>query len=132
MIEFLLEETCVGCDICADICPQDVFDTQASGPPVIARQEDCHSCRQCNLHCPVSAIHVSLLREPTPDLDRDAIVASGRISAYAEWLGWRKGKAPAGDKAHSLRLRELRGEPAPDPGDRVRRQLYEVRDSNYL
>jgi NAD-dependent dihydropyrimidine dehydrogenase PreA subunit len=132
MIEFLLEDQCVGCDICANICPQDVFDVQPSGPPVIARQDDCHSCRQCNLHCPVAAIYVSLLREPTPDIDRDAIVASGRISAYADWLGWTKGRAPSGDTPHHLRLKERRGEPPPDPSDRVRLQLFQVSERSFL
>jgi NAD-dependent dihydropyrimidine dehydrogenase PreA subunit len=132
MIEFLLEDQCIGCDICTEVCPQDVFDTQPGAPPIIARQEDCHSCRQCNLHCPVAAIHVSLLREPTPNIDQDAIVASGRITAYADWLGWTKGRAPSGDKGHYLLLKERRGEQEPDPGDRVRRQLFEVSNRTYL
>jgi len=132
MIEFLLQDACIGCDICANVCPQDVFDTQPGDIPVIARLEDCHSCRQCSLHCPVSAIHVSVLRQPTENIDREAIVASGRISAYAEWLGWKKGKAPAGDKGHGLALREKRGQKAPDPSDRVRTMLHEVQSRSYI
>lgn len=134
MLEFILEDRCTGCNKCYDICPQDVFDLadEKNAPPVIARLEDCHSCRQCALHCAESAIHVSLLNKPTPDIDREAVVLSGRLTRYAEWLGWKDGKPPPGDRGHGLKLREARGTTEPDPSDRVRRQLHDVQERNFL
>ncbi len=133
MLEFLLEDRCTGCNKCYEICPQDVFDAGAeNSPPIIARLDDCHSCRQCALHCPVSAIHVSLLNKPTPDIDREVIISSGRLTRYAEWLGWKDGKPPAGDRSYGRKLREARGMAEPDPSDRVRRQLHDVQERNFL
>ncbi len=134
MIEFIAEDLCSGCNKCVDVCPTDVFDLAAEGrPPVIARQDDCHSCRQCALHCPVSAIYVTLLEKPIPDLDRRAVIEAGKLGAYAQWLGWQGGQPPGGDfNPAGDQLRELRREPPPDPADRVRRQLYEARERNYI
>ncbi|MEE8716357.1 MAG: 4Fe-4S dicluster domain-containing protein [Coriobacteriales bacterium] len=44
---------CIGCGMCAKICPMDVmrFD-QENGKSVIAYVENCQSCGQCYLVCP--------------------------------------------------------------------------------
>lgn len=133
MIEFIANDLCTNCNRCVEVCPTDVFDRADGAAPVIARQEECHSCRQCALHCPESAIYVTLLNKPSVDLDRHALIAAGKLGAYAEWLGWKKGQAPGGDfNPYTEPLRERRGERAPDPADRVRRQLYEAKDRNYI
>jgi len=133
MIEFIADELCTGCNRCVEVCPTVVFDPADGGQPAIARQEDCHSCRQCALHCPESAIYVTLLNRPSENLDRAALIESGRLGAYAQWLGWKNGEPPGGEfnpAAEALRIK--RGGNAPDPADRVRRQLYEAKDRNYI
>ena len=51
-------ELCKACGICIDLCPEDVYDRDKLGYPVIARVEDCTSCLLCELHCPDFAIEV--------------------------------------------------------------------------
>jgi Fe-S-cluster-containing hydrogenase component 2 len=105
---------------------------------VIAREQDCESCRQCAINCPAGAIYVTLLSTRLTDLDRQAVVAAGKLTAYADWLGWKDGVPPPGDRSGAMyryeeALREKRGHRnPPDPADRVRRQLYEARDRNYI
>lgn len=138
MIEFIAEELCSSCNKCVDVCPGDVFEVAAGKAPLIARQDDCQSCRQCAIHCPTSAVYVTLLAKPLPNLDREAVIASGKLGKYAEWLGWHEGQNPPGDRSGNMytyeeALRDKRGaRNPPDPADRVRRQLYEARERNYI
>lgn len=135
MIEFIANELCTGCNRCVEVCPTDVFDPDpvAGAAPEIARLDDCHSCRQCALHCSEDAIYVTLLNKPSVGLDKEALIAAGKLGAYAKWLGWKDGQPPGGDfNPYTEPLRARRGERAPDPADRVRRQLYEAKDRNYI
>jgi NAD-dependent dihydropyrimidine dehydrogenase PreA subunit len=52
------EDVCVGCGMCAIVCPQGVFLMQ----PKKARVHDldgCMECGACAKNCPAEAIHVS-------------------------------------------------------------------------
>jgi len=51
-------ELCKVCGICIELCPEDVFDRDKQGYPVVARAEDCTSCLLCEIHCPDFAIEV--------------------------------------------------------------------------
>lgn len=64
MIEHVFLDRCTACGTCADVCPAMVFDLQADGVPVIARQADCQTCYQCELYCQADALYVS------PEVDR--------------------------------------------------------------
>lgn len=151
MIEFIAEDICKGCNRCVEVCPNDVLDAapvtaggalEASGgiafggggTPTIARVDDCDSCRQCALHCPESAIYVSLLNKPSVGLDRQAVIAAGKLGSYAKWLGWEKGQPPGGEfNPYTEPLRELRGGGVPpDPADKIRWRLYDAKDRNYI
>ena len=43
---------CKACGICIDFCPQNVFDPDRDGKPILARPEKCTQCGICWLHCP--------------------------------------------------------------------------------
>jgi len=51
-------ELCKVCGICIELCPEDVFDRDKQGYPVVTRAEDCTSCLLCEIHCPDFAIEV--------------------------------------------------------------------------
>ncbi len=54
---------CKGCGLCVDICPKAVYDRDALGKPIIARNENCTYCKQCLFHCPDFAIEFIPLEE---------------------------------------------------------------------
>jgi 2-oxoglutarate ferredoxin oxidoreductase subunit delta len=47
---------CKACNICIALCPQEVFEPDRDGKPVMARAEDCTQCTICWTHCPDFAI----------------------------------------------------------------------------
>lgn len=98
MIEVVSGDRCVGCDLCIKVCPTDVFDRDARGVPVIARQEDCQTCFSCELYCPVDALYVAPLTGPAPDgsphRDEDHLAATGALGAYRRTVGWGGGRTP--------------------------------------
>jgi len=59
-------ELCKVCGICIELCPEDVFERDKLGYPVVARADDCTSCLLCELHCPDFAIEVQRRARKTP------------------------------------------------------------------
>ena len=45
-------------EVCVEICPVSVFIVRKSGKPVVANQENCISCRTCEVNCPGQAIKI--------------------------------------------------------------------------
>lgn len=131
MIEFIHEDICTKCNKCVEVCPTDVLDLSEESP-VIARQEDCHTCHQCTLHCPPSAIFVSALKEPDLHYNREEVIRSGRLSAYPELLGWKNGVPPDGDSSDILRRRSTVMRDAPRHTDKVHTQLAAIAHRNYI
>ena len=62
-IEFRLEQDqCVGCAICADVCPTDAIHMGYNDilPTCIVRL--CTACRACEIECPTAAIRIEKRR----------------------------------------------------------------------
>lgn len=129
MIELLIGDLCTGCDRCVVVCPTNVFDPVQNDLPVIARQDDCHTCMACELHCPADALYVSPRGEPEPAIDEAQIRASGVLGSYQRALGWRKARPNGSDDDPGVLLKFKR---QPDPGDKVRMQLYEIETRKYI
>jgi len=77
---------CKACGICIDLCPEQVFDRDALGEPVVARAGDCSQCLLCELHCPDFAIEVRRRRRKgaaaagAPALTRDDLAAARGVA----------------------------------------------------
>jgi FMN-dependent NADH-azoreductase len=91
MIELIVEDRCIPCNLCSNVCPNDVFDKEAGKRPVIARQEDCVTCFICEAFCPADAMYVAPNEHPEP-VDEAALIASGSLGSYRRALGWNKNK----------------------------------------
>lgn len=52
------KEKCIGCGLCAQICPCEVFDVdhQAGTVPVVLYPQECWHCNACVLDCPKKAV----------------------------------------------------------------------------
>ena len=128
MIELVVDELCIKCDRCIAICPTNVFEPTESGIPAIARQEDCHTCMSCELHCPVDALYVSPRGTPDP-VDKDEIVRSGILGSYQRALGWNRARPGGSDEDPGVLLRFQR---KPDPNDKVRTKLHDLSLRKYI
>lgn len=51
-------EACVGCGLCATVCPQRVFRLEA-GKAVLEDRDGCMECGACTLNCPTQAVTVT-------------------------------------------------------------------------
>jgi 2-oxoglutarate ferredoxin oxidoreductase subunit delta len=47
---------CKACGVCIQLCPQNVFETDMDGYPVVVNPFECTQCAICWLHCPDFAI----------------------------------------------------------------------------
>ncbi|MFE4965840.1 4Fe-4S binding protein [Streptomyces sp. NPDC056660] len=96
MIEIVERDRCIGCDLCIDVCPTRVFDRGPDGIPVIARQDDCQTCFQCEAYCPTDTLFVApLVTAVAPGSrfhDVTELEASGLLGGYRRELGWGKGR----------------------------------------
>jgi NAD-dependent dihydropyrimidine dehydrogenase PreA subunit len=52
------ESKCVGCGICATVCPHRIF-AVAGGKAEVLDREACMECGACALNCPAEAIAVT-------------------------------------------------------------------------
>jgi len=67
-IKSLSSESCTGCKICVDVCPEDVLRiNEDERKAYIAYPQDCVACLMCEWFCPVKCIEVSIEKaRPVP------------------------------------------------------------------
>ena len=52
------EDTCTGCGMCLEVCPHEVFKSNASHAVIINR-DACMECGACMNNCSFAALHVN-------------------------------------------------------------------------
>lgn len=51
------EKACVGCSLCVDVCPTEVFTySEADALPLVSKAKECFGCLSCSEICPATAI----------------------------------------------------------------------------
>jgi len=95
-------ELCKACGICVALCPEHVFDRDALGYPVVAREDDCTACLLCEQHCPDFALGVARRpRKKAASPEEAAAAAQERVVAavVGDHLETRPRQVAAGDAA---------------------------------
>jgi len=59
----VFDNWCKGCGLCIAFCPQEVFEANGEGRPIVAHPERCTACEWCYVHCPDFAIVIERLAE---------------------------------------------------------------------
>jgi NAD-dependent dihydropyrimidine dehydrogenase PreA subunit len=111
MIELIIDDRCIACDICVKVCPTNVFDPGAGDVPAIARQSDCQTCFMCEAYCPADALYVAPESAHNVDVDGQELSDSGKLGEYRVLLGWGTGRKSTSDQDTAHLLRGLRGGP---------------------
>jgi NAD-dependent dihydropyrimidine dehydrogenase PreA subunit len=55
---YFYEKECIGCGICINVCPHEVFEQLEDGTVIVKDQDRCMECGACALNCPVNAVEV--------------------------------------------------------------------------
>lgn len=90
MIEVLDTDTCTDCNLCVQVCPTNVFEAVADGPPLIKRQSSCQTCFMCELYCPVDALYVDPDAEAVHNLTAAVVHEGNLFGSYRKAIGWHK------------------------------------------
>ena len=88
MIVHIFEALCTGCNACVAACPTHVLDAGPTGPPLIARQDQCQTCFMCELYCPADAIYVGADQQRPEAPAPETIKASGQLGRLRRDYGW--------------------------------------------
>jgi adenylylsulfate reductase, subunit B len=54
------QDLCDQCNVCYNICPQDIFELHEDQPPTILYPNECWYCAACVIDCHTSAISLKL------------------------------------------------------------------------
>lgn len=108
MIELVSADRCTGCNICVAVCPTNVFEPIAAGPPRLARQNDCQTCFMCELYCPEDALYVAPTATAPQGVREADIIAANALGSYRAAVGWTT--ATAANRSVDTMHRVLKGE----------------------
>ena len=87
MIELIVADRCTNCGACVEVCPTNVMDLSPSGPPVLARIEDCQTCFLCELYCPEDALFVSPFADVPQHVDLETLRQNAMLGSYRRAVG---------------------------------------------
>ena len=88
MIELVSDARCIGCDICVNVCPTNVFDAEPGRGARHRAPDDCQTCFMCELYCPVDALFVAPDADDHVKVDEAELIASGKLGSYRRQVGW--------------------------------------------
>lgn len=88
MIALLLQDRCTACQRCVQVCPRQVFEARAGGPPLVARAEDCQTCFACELYCQADALYVDPTVDEAVPVSEAEVRAAGWLGQYRRHSGW--------------------------------------------
>jgi NAD-dependent dihydropyrimidine dehydrogenase PreA subunit len=88
VIATVLEERCIGCGKCVEVCPTDVLVSTARGVPTIAHVDDCQTCFACELYCPVDALYVDADCDVPRSVTAEEALNSPSLGQYRRHAGW--------------------------------------------
>ena len=76
------EDACVGCELCVDECPTDVFEfNDEKQIPEIVREKECFGCLSCSEICPATAItHEDIIYAENYYHDEENIKLASRLA----------------------------------------------------
>lgn len=76
------EDACVGCTLCVEECPTDVFEfDEEKLIPEVVKEKECFGCLSCSEICPASAIaHEDIVHSEDHYHDEDNILLASRLA----------------------------------------------------
>ncbi|MCK5117339.1 MAG: 4Fe-4S binding protein [Candidatus Aegiribacteria sp.] len=83
MIKIIIDEdACVGCELCVDECPTDVFEfNEEKKIPEVVREKECFGCLSCSEICPASAItHEDIIQSEDYYHDEENVLLVSRLA----------------------------------------------------
>jgi len=76
------EDACVGCTLCVDECPTDVFEfNEEKQIPEVVREKECFGCLSCSEICPATAIkHEDVIHSEEYYHDDENILLASKLA----------------------------------------------------
>lgn len=98
------EDACVGCTLCVDECPTDVFEfDEEKRIPKVVKEKECFGCLSCSEICPASAIlHEDVIHSEDHYHDEENIRLASRLAVDVPLP-----HAPSDDKHRKAALDDL-------------------------
>ncbi|MBI5001410.1 MAG: 4Fe-4S binding protein [Euryarchaeota archaeon] len=82
----VLEDWCKGCEICVKRCPlnalelSDKLNKRGVYPPKLKAENECNSCKLCELICPDFAVTVTLDEEKKSKEPKSRLIIGGIVN----------------------------------------------------
>jgi len=98
------EDACVGCMLCVDECPTDVFEfNEEKQVPEVVREKECFGCLSCSEICPATAIrHEDIVHSEEYYHDKENLDLASRLAVNVPLPN-----TPADDEHRKAALEDL-------------------------